>query len=70
LELNGVGADPAHVYDPKIGIFKKYGIIYQQFKIIFKIARANHKKGVPYMSLSQWFKYSKMIKAYNKLMED
>jgi len=70
LELNGVGADPAHVYDPKISIFKKYAVIYQQFKIIFKIAKANNKKGVPYMNLSEWFKHWKMIKTYNKLMED
>ena len=69
LELNGVGADPGHIYDPKIRVFEKYSIIYRQYKVIYKIAAANRKKGVAVMKLSECLKYWKMLKAYNKLME-
>lgn len=66
MELNGVGADPAHIYDPDIPFFKKYRIVYQQWKIMFKIARQNHRKGVPYMTLKEWRTHRKALKKYNE----
>jgi hypothetical protein len=50
LELNGISADPAHIYDPQFPIFKAYRDLAHHFGIMGKISRQNHKKGVPYTS--------------------
>ena len=50
FEVNGVGAEPAHVYDPAFPISKAYPEFYRQWKIIYRISKANHKNGVAYMN--------------------
>lgn len=48
LELNGVNSEPAHIYDPKMPLFKAYRDLLKHWASIYKISKANHKKGVPY----------------------
>lgn len=45
MELNGVTSEPAHVYDPKMPIWKAYKDIFHHFKIIYRISIANTKIG-------------------------
>lgn len=45
MELNGVTSEPAHVYDPKMPLWKAYRDVYQHFKIVYKISIANSKLG-------------------------
>lgn len=66
IEINGVGADPAHIYDPNYSIFSAWKDYYKCWNIIYKIARINHKKGVPYMSTSETRRRIKELKAYRK----
>ncbi len=54
LELNGTGAEPAHIYQPGFSYFKAQAVITQHYKMMFKAAKANHKKGTLYMSLKSF----------------
>ena len=54
LEINGVGAEPAHIYDPSYPLFKVWKAVLNQWKIMFNIGVYNHReRGVPYMTLSE-----------------
>ena len=46
LELNGVSAEPAHIYDPTYTLFKAYRDLLWHWKIIYKICRENMKNGI------------------------
>jgi hypothetical protein len=67
IEVNGVGADPAHIYDPEYSIFAAWGDFFRLWKIIYRIARLNHKQGIPYMTTTEARKQWKKIRAYRKL---
>jgi hypothetical protein len=67
LEINGVGADPAHIYDSRISIIQKYKTVAQQWKIMFEIACYNHKiNKIAYMSLADWRKHNKETDNFHK----
>lgn len=61
LEYNGIGAEPAHIYDKAIPIWKKYQIIYQHWQSIFEIYTVQHAKGIRGDTIVQlkehWKKY-------------
>jgi hypothetical protein len=46
LELNGVGSEPTHVYDPSIGIWKTYRILANHWRAMFEIGAANQACGM------------------------
>ena len=50
MELNGCGAEPAHIYDPDFGLFKAVGVLFRHWKTIFEISKENHRAGVRYLS--------------------
>ena len=54
LELNGVGAEPAHIYQPGFSFWKAQKVIFHHFNIMQKIAAIQHKKGIPYLSLKSF----------------
>jgi RimK-like ATP-grasp domain len=51
LELNGVSAEPTHIYDPSVTLFDAYRVLFQQWRLAFAIGAANRKGGVRPMSL-------------------
>lgn len=53
MEVNGVTSEPAHIYDPEMNLLKAYRAIFQNMRIIHRIAQQNHKKGVPYVSVRE-----------------
>ncbi len=66
LEINGVKAEPTHIYDPSYSLLQAWKDIYHQWNIIYKISQANKKNGVPFMSFQEgkqklinYFKYKK-----------
>lgn len=71
LEFNGVSADPAHVYDPSIPVWKKYRDIYRHWKIIYRIYLAQRTRGHKAMSfraaLDAWNRYWSYIKKVEKV---
>lgn len=54
VELNGAGAEPAHIYHPGYSLFKGISCLLFHWKIMYQISTENHKRGVPYMTLKEW----------------
>ncbi|WP_421874705.1 hypothetical protein [Marinoscillum sp.] len=69
LELNGAGAEPGHIYQPGYPLWKGYQAILQHLKLLAKVSRANHKRGVKYWTLKQGITKMRAIKAYNKIAQ-
>jgi hypothetical protein len=53
MELNGCGAEPAHIYQPGFSLWKALRILSVHWKNMFTISVQNHKRGVPYLSMQE-----------------
>jgi hypothetical protein len=63
LELNGCGAEPAHIYDPDFRLYKAVAVLLKHWRNIFEIARENHKLGIEFISHKEALYYYKRFKA-------
>ncbi|TGD58024.1 ATP-grasp domain-containing protein [Flavobacterium humi] len=45
LEINGVGSQPIHIFDPAYSFLKTYSDLTTHWKLIYKISRQNQKRG-------------------------
>lgn len=62
LELNGCGAEPAHIYDPDFPFFKAMATLLVQWKTIFTIAMQNRKLGYSFLPLKDAIHHYKTFK--------
>jgi hypothetical protein len=64
FEINGVHAEPSHIYDPDTSIFKAYRDLYQQWDKIYCYGNMCTKQGVPCLSLREfiYLRYKKINK--------
>ena len=62
MELNGCGAEPAHIYQPGYSIFKAVGVLFTHWRNIFLIARQNRKRGFTFTSIKEGYKFYKSFK--------
>ncbi len=69
LEFNGCGAEPNHIYDCGMSLWKAYGVLLHHWKVLFKISRYNNKSGTPYWSFKKGWKYLKDSKQHFKMLE-
>ena len=53
MELNGCGAEPAHIYHPGFSLWKALRILFVHWKNMFTISVQNHKRGAPYISFNE-----------------
>ncbi len=53
MELNGCGAEPAHIYQPGSSLFAAWKVLFTHWKTLYLISRQNHKKGVPYLRINE-----------------
>ncbi len=53
MELNGCGAEPAHIYQPGFSLWRALSILFTHWKNMFVISDQNHKRGIPYMPLKE-----------------
>jgi hypothetical protein len=67
LELNGCGAEPAHIYQPGFSLFKAMGVLLNHWRNIFMIARENVKRGTAYTSFSEAVIHYRRFKAATQL---
>jgi hypothetical protein len=67
LEINGVGSDPAHIYDPNIPFYEIWAAYIRLWKKIYEISTALHRMGVPYMKLIEYKNYVKKQKDMEEL---
>jgi hypothetical protein len=66
MELNGCGAEPAHIYDPSFSFWSAVWVLIMHWNNIYSIARANNKLGVAYTSLSEAWSLYRKFKAVTK----
>lgn len=53
VELNGCGAEPAHIYQPGYSFFKALRVLFGHWHDIYKVSKQNHQRGTPYISLTE-----------------
>jgi hypothetical protein len=66
IEFNGAGSEPTHIYDPRHSLFFAWKEIVKHWIILWKISRANHKRGHRYLTFKegvQMFREDKLISA-------
>lgn len=66
MELNGCGAEPAHIYDTEFSLWRALYELVRHWEYIFKIAEANRRLGVDYISHRQAFAFYRKFKALVK----
>ena len=66
VELNGCGAEPAHIYHPGSSLWKAIGVLITHWKNMYRISAENHKRGVPYLSLKEGREIYRKFKALKK----
>jgi hypothetical protein len=67
LELNGCGAEPAHIYHPGYSLFKAVKVLLLHWRNIFLIARENVKRGTAYVPFKEARMHYKKFKAATQL---
>lgn len=53
LELNGVGSEPLHIFDPSMRLADAYASAFFHWKKIFDISMMNRKKLAPFMNIRE-----------------
>ena len=62
MELNGCGAEPAHIYQPGYSLRKALGVLFTHWENIFLIAQQNIKRGVTYTTIKDGKVFYKKFK--------
>ncbi len=53
MELNGCGAEPAHIYHPGSSLIKAIAVLITHWRNLYRVSKENHERGVPYLSLQE-----------------
>ena len=64
VEVNGAGAESTHIWDRRVSLFKAWGDLMKQYKLLFQIGRANRDRGFRPLSLRefrQWHRREKYL---------
>lgn len=63
VELNGCGAEPAHIYHPGYPLREAWADLFRHWQNIFLIARENTRRGIAYTSLRDARQYYRIFKS-------
>lgn len=66
IEVNGAGAEPTHIYDPRHSIFFAWKEIVRHWRILHRVSIMNHRKGVKYLTVKEGLKMFSDDKAHSK----
>jgi len=66
IEVNGAGAEPTHIYDPKHSIFFAWKEIIRHWILLWRISRMNYKRGHKYLSLKEGLAMFREDKIHSK----
>ncbi|MEJ6982047.1 hypothetical protein WG906_16375 [Pedobacter sp. P351] len=69
LEFNGSGAEPHHVYGNGFTLLKACRILAYHWKILYKISKLNHKRGVAYWDFKRGLKLMLKCRRYFSLLK-
>ncbi len=64
LELNGAGAEPAHIYQPGYSFFKAQKVLAQHYKMMYKAAIYLKGIGIDYMTHTEFKHWRKLEKEH------
>ena len=53
MELNGCGAEPAHIYQPGFSLAEAFKVLFTHWRNLYVISTQNHSRGVPYLSFRE-----------------
>lgn len=53
IEVNGAGAEPTHMYDPRHSLFFAWKEIIRHWFILWKVSTRNHQRGHRYLTFSE-----------------
>lgn len=70
LELNGAGAEPAHIYQPGSSLLKAYKSIIWHLRALADISIQNQKRGFPYWGFKQGYQKWKDHQRHNRLLSE
>ncbi|HYC84283.1 MAG TPA: hypothetical protein VEB86_03635, partial [Chryseosolibacter sp.] len=62
MELNGCGAEPAHIYEPGFPLTKAIGVLFRHWRNLYLISAQNRRRGVRYISLREAYRFYKKFK--------
>jgi hypothetical protein len=62
MELNGCGAEPAHIYHPGFSIGEAFKVLFTHWKNLYIISTQNHERGTAYLSLREGLQLYKRFK--------
>lgn len=63
MELNGAGAEPAHIYQPGFSLWEAYRVLFFHWNVLYRISRENHRRGVAYLTLREAIQIWKQVRA-------
>ncbi len=63
VELNGCGAEPAHIYHPGYSFWKALATLFVHVHDMYRVSVINHSRGVPYLSFQEGRSIYKKFKA-------
>jgi len=69
IEVNGAGSEPTHMYDPRHSLFNAWKEIVKHWLILWRISRANHKRGVSYIKWKEGVKMFRDANRYDRELE-
>jgi hypothetical protein len=64
LELNGAGAEPAHIYDPGFSYFSAQKVLVTHYRMMYDAAIENRKQGTAFMTFKDFRSLRKAEKLY------
>jgi len=67
VEANGAGAESTHIWDRQTGLFKAWGDLMKQYKLLFQIGRANKDRGFEPLSLAEFRRWHRREKELTPL---
>jgi len=62
MELNGCGAEPAHIYHPGFPLWKALGVMARHWSDMFRISMENRQRGFSFTSVKDAVRYYKTFK--------
>lgn len=65
VELNGCGAEPAHIYQPGFSLVEACRVLFRHWRDIYLVSKENHRKGTPYLSFREARLIYRKFKALN-----
>jgi hypothetical protein len=63
LELNGCGAEPAHIYHPGASLKEALKVLHRHWKNLYQISAINHSRGAAYLSFREGREIFKRFRA-------